>query len=320
MPRWTVAPDEDGTRLDHFVARRAGLSHAAARRVVEDHVVRVEGHRGRKGAVLRAGETVDLDDETALLPPRESAPVPESDAPLTILFLDEHVVVLDKPAGVPTHPLRPGETGTLANALAARHPECSAAGDDAREGGFAHRLDTGTSGVIVAARTREAWSALRSSFTLGEAQKTYLALVFGDPPQSGSIDHPIAHDPANPARALVIADPIDAMDKAARSARTSWTVLARATGEHPGRMALVRATAETGRLHQIRAHMAAAGYPLFGDPLYGGPAALPDTNGPFLHAERLVIPHPHAGTIDVSAPLPVDRRAALERVGIPILS
>ncbi|HEY2743259.1 MAG TPA: RluA family pseudouridine synthase, partial [Polyangia bacterium] len=217
------------------------------------------------------------------------------------------LVAIDKPAGVPTHPLRAGERDTLANALVARHPECALVADDAREGGFSHRLDIETSGVVLAARTRAAWQSLRRAFGDGAVDKEYLALVTGAPPPSGTIDLPLVHAGR---RVRVAGD----RDLDALAAATDFETLARGDG-----VALVRARSSSGRMHQIRVHLAFAGHPLVGDALYGGPSPAPGTRGHFLHAAAVTFPHPSTGArTRIESPLPADRAAALvDLVGWP---
>jgi 23S rRNA pseudouridine1911/1915/1917 synthase len=309
-PSWVVEAAEEGARLDHFVAARGSLSHTAARRVVESGSARVNGRRARKGERLRAGDRVEV---SGPLPDAEAlSPQPEPEQPLVVLHADASLVVVDKPPGIPTHPLRAGERGTLAGALVARFPECARAGADPREAGFAHRLDGDTSGCLVAARTAEAWRALRRAFHEGAARKEYLALVVGDVVAAGGSDRPLRHDRSDRRRVVVESDLGDQSEEA-RPASTRWAPLGRGGG-----FTLLQVTAKTGRMHQVRAHLAHAGYPIVGDPLYGGPPAPPEAPGHFLHAARLRLPHPDGGTLDVSAPLPPARRALLERLGIPI--
>lgn len=306
---WQVAADEDGQRLDHCLAAHTGLSHAAARRAIADGVLRVNGRRAKKGQRLRAGDRVSLvgalPDDTALRPP------PQPELPLTVLHLDADVIAVAKPAGVPTHPLRPGERDTLAGALLARHPECADVGDDPREAGFVHRLDVDTSGVLLAARTRAAWLALRAAFHAGRATKEYLALVAGELPAEGELRLALTHDPRDPRRMRTVAD--DA--PGALPARSRYRRLGSGSG-----FTLVLVIAHTGRMHQVRVHLAHLGCPLVGDTLYGGPASPGDAPGHFLHAARLVIPHPSqragAATLDLRAPLPADRAGLLAHLGI----
>jgi 23S rRNA pseudouridine1911/1915/1917 synthase len=295
---FTVAATDEGARLDQWLARALDCSRRQAQRLIDEGGVRVDGARVAKGARVHAGAAVAV----AHAPPRpdELRPIPEPDAPLATLHVDDTLVAVDKPAGVATHPLRAGERGTLANALVARFPECALVADDAREGGVAHRLDIETSGVVLAARTRPAWQALRHAFSDGAVAKEYLALVAGAPPPTGTIDLPLVqagrHVRAAGDRAL------DALD-----AVTDFETLARGDG-----VALVRARSSSGRMHQIRVHLAHLGHPLVGDALYGGPPPAPGTRGHFLHAAAVTFPHPSTGARSrIEAPLPPDRAAAL---------
>lgn len=310
---WTVADDEDGLRIDHFVAARAGLSHAAARRAlaaIDDGALRLNGRPAKRGQRLRAGDRVAL---VGALPDAAALrPQPQPELPLAVVHLDADVIAVAKPAGLPTHPLRPGERDTLAGALLARHPECADVGDDPREAGFVHRLDVDTSGVLLAARTRPAWLALRAAFHQGRAAKDYLALVAGAlPADEGELRHALAHDPRDRRRMRIAADD----EPGALAARSHYRRLGSASG-----FTLVRVTTHSGRMHQVRVHLAHLGCPLVGDPLYGGPPAFADAPGHFLHAERLVIPHPapappDSGPLDLRAPLPADRANLLTRLG-----
>lgn len=213
--------EEDGIRADRLVGevfpRRSRRVLAA---LFEQGLVLVNGKPAKKGERLEAGDLV----EVLATPPDEEAlrPIPEPSLSLDVLYHDEQVVVVNKPPGIPTHPLRAGELGTCANALVARFPECRLMGDDPREGGVAHRLDAGTSGVLVAARTPESWRSLRASFREGRATKEYLALVVGEVDEPGVVDVPIAHDPGQPGRALPCEDPVQAAKRKALPARTSY--------------------------------------------------------------------------------------------------
>jgi len=279
-----VGEVDAGQRLD--VALRAHFSGWSRRRVaraLEEGRVTVDGRPGRKGQVLRQGARIvvrGLPDT-----PQNLRPEPE-EATLTVLHEDEAIVAVSKPAGVPTHPLRAGERGTLANVLVARFPECGDASADPREAGLCHRLDTGTSGVLVAARTPQAYAALRTAFRAGRVKKEYLALVAGEAAER-VIRMPTA-DRSIPAETRI--EPI----------------------EPHGALTLVRCTTSGGQRHQVRAHLAAAGHPVAGDDRYGGPAVA-GLSGFFLHAASIRLPHPITGEIvEIRAPLPPDRQAVLD--------
>jgi 23S rRNA pseudouridine1911/1915/1917 synthase len=288
---FTVTPDEAGLRVDAFLVRRSvAVSAAAARRMLAQTGARIDGRRGRKGERLEAGQRVEL-------LPAPAAPTPGAPMPaLVLVHVDEALVAMVKPAGVACHPLRDGETGTLADALLARFPECAAAGQDPREAGFAHRLDVGTSGVIVAARRPDVYVALRQ--TLGEggqSEKQYLAEVVGAlPPGPGGVvvvDLPIGRLGRRGARVIV------GGGRGAMPARTEFR--ARAVGQGTS---LVEARLGAGRAHQVRAHLAHLGTPILGDRLYGdGTAAALATargvEGFRLHAWRLRLRHPVTGAL-----------------------
>lgn len=288
-----VSEASDGQRLDLFVGDALKLSRAKVKALFEADAVRLEGRRARKGDAVKTGQQVTVTQV-------EEAPravVPEPDAPLTVLHADDALVFIDKPAGLPSHPLLGGETGTAANALVARYPECVAAGLDPREGGLCHRLDTETSGVLLAARTRAAWEAMRAAFSGSGTDKRYLALVTGPLADEGEIDLPLAH---HGERVRPAANGDDA-----REARSTFTVLRRA-----GEFALVEVRILTGVMHQVRAHLAAVGAPIVGDALYGGRPE-PGLTRFFLHARSLEVTHPvTAARLKVESPLP----AALETV------
>ena len=289
---WVVEVPEEaaGARLDRVVAGLAGVSRRAIMQLIAAGKVTLNGHAATKGQTVQAGDRVEI---AAELPTAENLrPVPEPDLPLVVVHADGAIVVVDKAAGVPSHPLKPGERGTLAGALVARFSGCSSASPDPREGGLAHRLDTDTSGLLVAARTRPAWDRLRAAFGTGAIEKQYLALVEGRPPERFSVEVPLAADPRDPRRVIVASGA--AHRGRAQPAQTELSVAERIPGA-----TLVRARAHTGHRHQVRVHLAHAGYPLIGDRLYGGPA--PEVlvqlglNRHLLHAARLDLPHPVSG-------------------------
>ncbi|MBA3539978.1 MAG: RluA family pseudouridine synthase [Deltaproteobacteria bacterium] len=313
-------------RIDKAVARHfpdAGRKQLA--RLFDDGAVKVKGKRAKKGDRVVPGDVIELaqtplgDDALAPLPD------PEAAARLVVLLERPEVIVVAKPAGMPSQPLRAGELGTAANAIAARYPECatislslrpnlvgpdlsaSLAADptqqrdrDPRDGGIVHRLDIGTSGALIAARTVGMYTALRAAFGTGLVEKHYLAIVEGRPVSRECIA-PLAQ---RGKRAVV--DETDGL-----AATTQFTVL-NSSATH----ALVRCTGQTGRMHQVRAHLAHVGAPIVGDTLYGA-AALPDDTGFFLHAERVTFPI-GSERVTVTAPLPERFTAMLATTGLAV--
>jgi 23S rRNA pseudouridine1911/1915/1917 synthase len=298
-----VVPDDAPTdRLDRAVARLFGISRGRAMEWIAEDRVRVDGRRSAKGAQIGPGARVSV-----RRPPPDS-PVPQPELPIRIVHADSHVVVADKPAGMPSHPLKPGETGTAANALTGRFPELAGIGPAPREGGLVHRLDADTSGLLLAARTEAAHAMLREQFTARTVEKGYLALVAGELHAGGEIDVPLAHDPGDARKVRPASDPEWAEAHGARSALTRFTPIERRAG-----FTLVEVEIATGVLHQIRAHLAFIGHPLAGDARYGGPA-LSGLRRHFLHASRLGFSHPDGTKARYSSPLPEDLAAVLATI------
>ena len=294
MPSATVDPAAAGARLDQFVARLLGTSVHAARRliaegrvIVADRVIIGDAPSRaqpctRKGLHLAVGQHVTVERPDGL---DAGAVVPAPGDPLSVLFTDAHLVVMNKPAGIPSHPLRPGEVGTLANALVARFPECAGAGDDPREAGLGHRLDNGTSGVIIAARHHDAWLSLRAALNAPTCEKTYLAEVVGRTAAQGRLEQPIGRRGRRGTQVVV-----GGQGRNPLPATTAWQSIA----DRPS-STLLRVRLHAGRAHQVRAHLAAAGHPLVGDALYG-PVPEPGlAAAPRLHAESIRLLHPITG-------------------------
>jgi 23S rRNA pseudouridine1911/1915/1917 synthase len=289
--RIEVPADAAGERLDVFLAGHAG-SRAAAQRLIDGGRVRVDGEEKAKRHTLRGGEAIEVEEE----PEAVAADVPE--ARFTIAWEDEHLMVVDKPAGVVVHPARGHAAGTLAQALEAH----GAAGGPEGRRGIVHRLDRDTSGLLVVARSEAVLGQLQAELRAREIVREYLALVEGRPSaRTGTIEAPLGRD------------------RRVRTRMSTDTAEGRAAVTHfetervldDGRYTLLRVRLETGRTHQIRAHLKAIGHPVAGDPEYGhsGLLGLPRQ---FLHAERLAFDHPVTGErIDVRSPLPDDLRAAL---------
>ena len=286
-----AAPDDEGARLDAFLAAPLG-SRARAQRLIEAGAVLVDGRRAPKRHRLSAGEVVSVEEPEA--PPLAEAP----DARFAVPYRDEHLLVVDKPAGIVVHPARGHRAGTLAQALSG----VAAGGEDAARAGIVHRLDRDTSGLLVVARSDAAHRGLRAALQARAITREYLVLVEGRPPaRTGTIDAPLGRDRRLRTRISTDTD-------APRSAITHFE-LERALP----RTTLLRVRLETGRTHQIRAHLQAIGHPVVGDPEYGTPGRL-GLERQFLHATRLAFTHPITGeAVDVSSPLPDDLQAALER-------
>ena len=259
-----VTEADGGTRLDKLVAAWTGLGRAAVRRLFDDGAVRVGSRRAAKGETLAVGREVviDVPDARADAP---AAPELSPAIPLVVVLERADVVVVDKPAGQPTAPLRGGEVGTLANALVGRFPEMAAFGFAPREPGLVHRLDNDTSGVVVAARTKTAFDALVTGLKRGELARRYLAICEDhDLPAQGTIEIPLAPHPKDKRRVLACLHPSDVRRLTPRPASTDYRVLERKNG-----LAYVEVSAPRALRHQIRAHLAAIGGPIVGDALYG---------------------------------------------------
>ncbi len=300
----TVDATKAGQRVDLFVGEALGLSRAKLKRLFEEGAVKVNGRPAKKGLLVTAGQhiAVEYEEET-----REA--VPDTGFPLVVLYEDSALVAVDKPAGRPSHPLRPGETGTVANAIVARYPECASASEDSREGGLCHRLDIETSGVLLAARTREAWHAMRSAFGGQGVDKRYLALVTGPLADEGEIELPLRHHPRHPDRV----EPAMPGEEGAREAHSLFRVLGRS-----GEYSLVEVRILTGVLHQVRAHLAGVGAPLVGDTLYGGREES-GLSRFFLHAQSLEFTHPLTGKkVRVESPVPSELTEVLQKHGLSL--
>jgi 23S rRNA pseudouridine1911/1915/1917 synthase len=288
----TVPAEAAGERLDVFLAAHAG-SRTAAQRLIDGGHVTVDGAVRPERLALAGGELVRVEEPGPAAP---AAPVRE--APYAVAWEDEHLIVVDKPAGVVVHPARGHRSGTLAQALAGR----VAGGEDPERAGIVHRLDRDTSGLLVVARTEPVHAALKRLLASRELVREYLALVEGRPAaRRGTIDAPLGRD--RRVRTRISTDTDEP-----REAVTHFEV-ERALPHDT----LLRVRLETGRTHQIRAHLLAIGHPVAGDPEYGA-AGRHGLRRQFLHAARLAFPHPVTGAaVDVSSPLPPDLAAALER-------
>jgi 23S rRNA pseudouridine1911/1915/1917 synthase len=291
-PELTVPPEGAGERLDVFLGAHAG-SRAAAQRWIDCGRVTVDGERRPKRHVLAGGERIAVREAAAGAPEAE---VP--DAPYGIVHEDEHLLVVDKPPGVVVHPAPGHRRGTLVQALAGR----VAGGDDPERPGVVHRLDRDTCGLLVLARSEPVHAALKAQLAARRLVREYLALVEGRPPaRRGTIDAPLGRD--RRVRTRISTDTDEG-----REAITHFEV-ERALPHDT----LLRVRLETGRTHQIRAHLLAIGHPVAGDPEYGAPGRH-GLERQFLHAARLAFTHPvTSATVDLGSALPADLAAALAR-------
>ncbi|HEV2772880.1 MAG TPA: RluA family pseudouridine synthase [Thermoleophilaceae bacterium] len=295
----TAGADEAGGRLDGVLGARDEVgSRAAAQRLIEAGRVTVDGRRRQKGHRLCAGERVVVELEET---PREaSATETAVPAPHAVVFEDEHLIVVNKPAGVVVHPGHGHHHGTLAQALAGR-----AGGGPAERAGLVHRLDRDTSGLLLVAKSDPVHAALSDALLRRAVRREYVALVEGIPDaRTATIDAPVGRDRSD--RTLVST----ATDRP-RSARTHFEVR-----EALALCALLDVSLETGRTHQVRAHLASIDHPVCGDARYGGAASgrRLGLHRQFLHAARLGVEHPvTAEALDFHSPLPADLGAALER-------
>jgi 23S rRNA pseudouridine1911/1915/1917 synthase len=292
-----VAADEAGQRLDVALARHAAVSRAVAGRLVESGTVRVDGRALRKGHVLREGEAVSFEP-----PIDEPSRLTAEKVPLRLVYEDDWLLVVDKPAGVVVHPAPGHEHGTLVQGLVAR----GIRGGHGLRPGVVHRLDKETSGLLIVARRDDAYRRLVASMARRAITRVYLALLVGALPQDeGTVDAAIGRHVRDRKRMSVhTAQP--------RPAVTHFRVLARPPG-----YTFVEVRLETGRTHQIRVHMAALGYPVAGDATYGGRSRPPGLSRHFLHAARLSFPHPEDDrVVSFEAPLPPELVAFLGGVGV----
>jgi 23S rRNA pseudouridine1911/1915/1917 synthase len=291
--------DDDGRRLDQALAVRAEVgSRAAAERLIEQGHVLVDGRPQRKRHRLSAGERVVVRLEPRLPAPGDVAA--GEGVPYSVAFEDEHVIVVDKPAGVVVHPAPGHPTGTLAQALAGR----AAGGTEPWRPGIVHRLDRDTSGLLVVAKSDAVHRRLQDALRERTVAREYLALVEGRPPTAtGTVEAAIGRDRADPTLVSLRTD-------RPRAARTHFAVEEALAGA-----SLLRVHLDTGRTHQVRVHLASIGHPVCGDPRYGGSRCGTELglDRQFLHAARLRFDHPVLGTaVDVSSRLPPDLAAALE--------
>jgi 23S rRNA pseudouridine1911/1915/1917 synthase len=295
-----------GERLDRAVAVLLGCTRASASTLVADRAVSVNGSvttkgstRVQEGAVVEISRLPEVPDERPVADPSIEAPV---------VFEDDDVLVIDKPAGLVVHPGAGHTEGTLVHGLLAAYPEIANVGATDRPG-VVHRLDKDTSGLLLVARTPDAYRSLTRQLKARTIGRRYVALVWGhlDAPR-GVIDAPIGRSTRTPTRMTV--------STRGREARTSYDVIEQY--DEPAAASLLECALDTGRTHQIRVHLAAIGHPVVGDDRYGGRRQpVTDAGRFFLHAARLAFDHPTTGRrVELEAPLPADLVALRDRFSV----
>jgi 23S rRNA pseudouridine1911/1915/1917 synthase len=302
-----VEAEHDGLRLDHFLTSvLPGQSRSQIQRLIKEGRV-----KSASASELRASTAVHAGEQYVVDLPELKPATPQPEAlPLRIVFEDPDIVVLDKPAGMVVHPAAGHASGTLVNALLHHVKDLSGIGGEARPG-IVHRLDRGTSGLMVVAKHDRAHQELARQFQDREVEKEYIALVWGVVHAGRRIDAPIGRDP----------DDRQKMSTRARRARSAVTRVTFA--RHFKGATLIKVAIATGRTHQIRVHLSTIGHPIVGDQTYGGVhrrvannlRAVMRLERPFLHAARLCFTHPADGRrVDFDSPLPPDLAAVLEDV------
>ena len=295
------APKE---RLDKFVlAQLPGYSRAQIQTLIRDGRVLVDGATQKTGYKFKGGEEVSV-----LIPPLEETSIEPEEIDLEIVYEDDDLAVIDKAAGMVVHPGSGNETGTLVNALLARYPELADMMDDPQTQdrlGIVHRLDRGTSGLLVIARNKATLLALMRQFQERSVDKVYLALLESRPKSNtGLVDAPITRDPRQRKRMWVHRD--------GKPAQTEFQVL---DDHFQGDRALVQLKLLTGRTHQIRVHMAFIGCPVMGDTVYGRRKQRVKLKRQFLHAHELAFEHPVTGErMTFVSELPVGLRSVMEKL------
>jgi 23S rRNA pseudouridine1911/1915/1917 synthase len=304
--QFTVDEDQDGIRLDNFLtASLPDQSRSHVQRLIKDGRVTGPASALRSSTAVHAGQVYAVDI------PAPTAATPEPEAiPLRIVYEDEHLVVLDKPAGMVVHPAAGHSDGTLVNALLHHVKDLSGIGGELRPG-IVHRLDRGTSGLMVVAKNDAAHQELSRQFSDREVEKEYVALVWGMVQSGKRIDAPIGRDPGDRQK----------MSTRARRARNAVTRVTAA--RHFKGVSLLKVAIATGRTHQIRVHLSAIGHPIVGDGTYGGVHRRTAANlrsvqrleRPFLHSARLAFTHPADGRrVEFDSPLPLDLQAVLDEI------
>jgi 23S rRNA pseudouridine1911/1915/1917 synthase len=305
---WRVAPEHDQLRVDAFLRHcLPQLSRRQLASAIADQLFSLNGKPSKKGDRVRAGDVLVFHGPATWL---NHEPAANPKLQLRVVYEDSELLIIDKPATMPTHGFSGRDQHTVANFIAAKCPELLGIGKSRWEPGIVNRLDRDTSGLVLAAKTQASFIELRKQFRRREMVKTYWALVWGQPNPSGTITLPLAHDPRDKTRMRTV-DPAYLQTERIWNASTHYRQLAQSAG-----LALLELQMMTGVTHQIRVHLAAIGHPIVGDALYG--AAKPESFGlkrQFLHAIKLQFRHPKSGRkLIVEVALPNDLKKVLRRL------
>ena len=293
---YSFVVDKQGVRLDRYVSEQCPeLSRTYAQRLIADGYITVNDRQAKPSLKLGVGDRLRV-----VIPPTAPSPLSPEAIPLNIIYEDDDLLVIDKPAGLAVHPA-PGHPGhTLVNAILSHFPRLADVSDSLRPG-VVHRLDKDTSGVMLVAKNRTAQQNLSDQFKAHSVGKAYLVLVKGQlTPEQGVIEAPMGRDPRNRKRMAVVTE--------GREARTEYRVI-----RYIGNYTLLEVMPETGRTHQIRVHLSAIGYPVVGDKVYG--VKSPHLSRQFVHASRLGFKLPSTGEyVEFTSELPPDLEQALKDI------
>ena len=304
----TVPAALDGERIDRVVSLIADISRSDATKLIADGGTEIDGSVVTSGkSRLKEGQTVVVDLDKIPVP---VLPGPDASVVLDVVYVDDDIIVINKDAGVVVHPASGHGNGTLVNGILALYPEVATVGQPGRPG-IVHRLDSGTTGLMVVARTERAYDSLVAALQEHEVGREYLALAWGhfDSP-TATVDAAIGRHPRDPMKMAVV--------NSGKWARTHLEV--QETFNDPVDVTLVQCTLETGRTHQIRVHLGAVGHPVVGDSMYGGARSALVAPRPMLHARRLTLIHPGSGEeMTFEAQLPSDMAAIIAKCSVRTL-
>ena len=293
---YNFVADRSGTRLDKYVGEKCPqLSRTYAQRLITDGCITVNDRTAKPSLILNIGDKLRV-----MIPPAKSVSLSPEAIPLNIVYEDDDLVVVDKPAGLTVHPAPGHQSHTLVNAILFHYPDLTDVGDSLRPG-VVHRLDKDTSGLMLVAKNRTSQLNLTDQFKAHSVAKTYLVLVKGHlSPENGIIEAPMGRDPRNRKRMAVVAE--------GKEACTEYRVIS-----YIGNFTLLEVMPETGRTHQIRVHLASIGFPVVGDEVYG--VKSPHLSRQFMHACRLGFKLPASGEyVEFTSELPPDLEQALKDI------